>query len=47
MDVQHGGIILLGRRFFGSSSTLSIWAGENPSDVAEVRNLCLFESFAL
>jgi predicted amidohydrolase len=37
MDVQHGGIVLAGRRFFGSSSTLSIWSGENPSDVAEVR----------
>ena len=47
MDVQHGGFILLGRRFFGSSSTVSIWAGENPSDVAEVCNRCLFEAFHL
>ena len=41
MDVQHGGMVLAGRRFFGSSSTLSIWEGENPSEVASrwlVRN---------
>jgi predicted amidohydrolase len=36
MDVQHGGIVLAGRRLFGSSSTLSIWTGDNPSGVAEV-----------
>jgi predicted amidohydrolase len=35
MDVQHGGIVLAGRRLFGSSSTLSIWEGEDPSEVAE------------
>ena len=44
MDVQHGGIVLAGRRFFGSSSTLSIWSGDNPSDVVEVSDLCWFKS---
>ena len=37
MEVEHGGVFVLGRRFFGSAARLAIWEGEEPGQVAEVR----------